>query len=250
MALGETLDTHCRGNPTLNVFLTHPHWDHILGLPYFKPFYSSRFNIRLYGSDSEGKTLEGVLATQHRPNSFPHAFEHLSANIATKQIHGGDSVSLISTAVSALQLNHPGFDLGYRFTTERGTLCVLTDLAPIEDNFLGTGMKEAADGNASNFQNDYYSSLVEFVRGADLVYHDTNFTDEEIQGRHHWGHSTATDALKLLGELRAQPTLILGHHDPGHSDDQMDAIFAEVRARGRAQGTEVLVAREGGSFEL
>ena len=148
------------------------------------------------------------------------------------------------------QLNHPGYDLGYRFEAPSGTFVILTDLAPIENNLLGAGMTEAAEGRQAQFEQDYYSGLVEFVRGADLVYHDTNFTDDEIEGRVHWGHSTPTHALALLSQLESPPGLILSHHDPDHSDDQLDAIYSATRSEGKSRGIEVLIAKEGGSFQL
>lgn len=234
----------------IHLFITHPHWDHVLGLPYFRPFYDGSFEVHLYGADSQNKTLESVVATQHRPHNFPTPFEHLAAKISTRRLEGGNSVALPSCRVQTLQLNHPGYDLGYRFEAASGTIVVLTDLAPVWGNLLGAGMLQRADGNRRAFEQAYFSSLVDFVRGADLVYHDTNFTDEEFEGKAHWGHSTPAQALDLVSQLSQPPGLILAHHDPSHGDERMDAIYLEAKRAGAERKVEVYVAKEGGGFSL
>ena len=190
------------------------------------------------------------MATQYRPHNFPTPFEHLAAKISTRRLEEGDRVALPNCRVQVLQLNHPGYDLGYRFEAASGTLVVLTDLAPVWNNVLGAGMRKRADGNRRAFEQAYYASLVEFVRGADLVYHDTNFTDAQFEGRAHWGHSTPTHALDLVSQLSQPPGLILAHHDPSHGDEQMDAIYLDAKRAGAARKIEVYVAKEGGSFAL
>jgi phosphoribosyl 1,2-cyclic phosphodiesterase len=111
-------------------------------------------------------------------------------------------------------------------------------------------MAEIAADRPRSFELDYSHSVVELIRGTDLVIYDTNFTDEEIVGKRHWGHSTPGDALRMLSHLDAPPALVLSHHDPRHDDDTMDAILAQTRTRGQEMGIEVLIAREGGVFEL
>jgi phosphoribosyl 1,2-cyclic phosphodiesterase len=232
----------------LHLVLTHPHWDHVLGLPHFAPFYSAGVEVDVYGSDSENRILQGILSRQHNDRNFPVPFAKLPATLRMHRIVARQSFELGGVRVRTLQLNHPGIDLGYRFEDESGSFVVLTDLAPIEDNLLGAGMSDAAAGRARQFEQDYLSALCDFVRGADFVYHDTNFTAAEIEGRRHWGHSTPDDALALLGQHAAAPALILSHHDPDHSDETMDGIWAHTRRLGKERGIDVLIAAEGGSF--
>jgi phosphoribosyl 1,2-cyclic phosphodiesterase len=232
----------------IRVFLTHPHWDHVMGLPYFEPLYTPGYSVDIYGADSENKPLEAVVATQHRLGSFPVAFEGLQAQVRFHQVTPQSRFKVDSDLeVSAYQLNHPGIDLGYKFSSREGTFVVLTDLGPIEDNHLAAGMADSS--NKAETQR-YYQGLVDFVRSADLVYHDTNFTEQEIVGRRHWGHSTPDDALLLVGQHATPPRLILGHHDPDHSDDVMDAIYNNARTEGRRRGIDVLVAKEGETLEV
>lgn len=250
--LGRQLVSEARPAEQLRVFLTHPHWDHVMGFPLFLPAYDSRFHIAIYGADSENKQLDQIFANQHRAGNFPVSFEKLNASLNFRRIVSGASIEAGAVSVRCLQLNHPGVDMGYRFTSRgnTGSIVILTDLAPIEGNHLGDGMAQAADGRARQFEQDYVSALVEFVAGADLVIYDTNFTEDEIVGKRHWGHSTPQEAMRILSHLDDPPALVLSHHDPGHDDATMDAIYEASRLEGKARGIEVFIAREGGVFEL
>ena len=109
---------------------------------------------------------------------------------------------------------------------------MLTDLAPIEDNHLGMGMQERSLEDPKGLEREYTEGLVEFIRGAALIMHDTNFTEEEIVGKRHWGHSTPEDALKLVSHLDNPPAIMLSHHDPNHTDDDMQHIYETTRRKG------------------
>ena len=248
--LGRELIVTAGGPMHLNLMLTHPHWDHVLGYPYFQPFYDPRFTIDIYGADSENKTLEAIFSTQHQAGNFPIGFDDLESSLKLNQLQPEQIVNLNTMQVRTIQLNHPGMDLGYRFEANGASVVFLTDLAPIEDNHLGVGMAEKAADNAKALEQDYYSALVEFVRGADLVLHDTNFTEEEIVGKRHWGHSTPQMAIQLLSELDAPPPLVLTHHDPDHSDEMMDEIYEQAKRDGKHDRVDVLIAKEGEVFEL
>lgn len=250
VSLGNELCARYPKGRKVHLCMTHPHWDHVMGLPFFAPFHVAGFEIEVHGADSEDKPLDRVLETQHKPKSFPVAFKQLAAKITFDRLTAGETRALGAVGLKSVQLNHPGVDLGYRFETARGTFVIFTDLAPIADNHLGAGMAERADGRQKAFEDDYTNALVEMVRGADLVSYDTNFTDQEIQGRAHWGHSTPTHAIDLLANLDEPPAVVLSHHDPDHTDDEMDAIYADAQEQGRDRGVEVLVAKERGVLKL
>jgi phosphoribosyl 1,2-cyclic phosphodiesterase len=232
----------------INILVTHTHWDHIHGFPFFQPFYNEKYTINVYGADSETMKLQEVFSKQHNTFNHPISFENLKSSISFNELSGGDNLSFDNVNISTYQLNHPGKDLGYKFETDSGVFVLLTDLAPIENNVLAMGMKEKARDNPKIVEQDYYDGLVKFIKGADLVLHDTNFTEDEIKDKRHWGHSSNIDALKLLSHHKPSPSLVLSHHDPFHTDKIMDEIYADTKTEGKKIGVEVFIAKEGGSF--
>lgn len=237
-------------NKKINILLTHTHWDHVMGFPFFYPFYYDKYKINIYGADSETMMIKDVLVRQQSDDNFPIPFEALKANINFNTLMSGKELTFNNIKVKTYQLNHPGYDLGYRFESESGVFIVLTDLAEINNNYLGMGMKEKAENKQNAFEKDYYNGLVEFIKDADIVLHETNFTTDEIKGKKHWGHSCPAEALKLLSHYNSPPALILSHHDPFHTDEDMDEIYFDTKDKGKKMGIEVFIAKEGGEFIL
>lgn len=237
----------------LNLFLTHPHWDHVLGFPTFSPLHDSRFHIRIYGADTENKKIENVFSAQYTPGNYPISYQQLPASIEVNKLVVDSVIKLTDTKVSCYQLNHPGINLGYRFESQKPkkrTFCVLHDLAPIKANYLGIGMADKASKNPADFEKKYYDGLLDFIKGSDLVLFDTDFTEKEIEGKRHWGHSTPQEALRLLSNFDEPPVLVLSHHDPNHTDTFLDEFYADSRREGKKMGIEVLIAKETGVFTI
>lgn len=215
--------------------LTHSHWDHILAFPFFSPFYRPDTYARFWGSRSFKVTFEELFKHQFQTDAFPVNYAELPARIKFNTIQGNECFEIVpppkyarryaltqqmTYQISTYQINHPGLDLGYRIEYGGKSIVILTDIAPIEDNHLGHGMKPFGKKDEKR----YYHGLIDFCRDADLLLHDTHFNEKTIRGKESWGHSTENMAVSLALESGVKQ-LILGHHAP-EDDDQ--AIFKKL----------------------
>ena len=218
-----------------DIFLSHAHWDHIQGLPFFSPAFQRGNRFTIWGSKSLATSIDRVVRDQMNPVVFPIPFDKLDATFEFRELsedrHLNDGYE-----VRALRMRHPGGSLGYRFT-ERGTSGAA--LSYISDNELGAAHRYDTG-------EDWPARLVEFVRGSRVLVHDATYTDEEYPQHHGWGHSTYSDTLRLA--LAAQvETLVLFHHHPDRTDAEIDRLLEECRAAALRAGSSirVLAAAEG-----
>jgi phosphoribosyl 1,2-cyclic phosphodiesterase len=210
------------------LYLTHTHWDHLMGFPFFEPGYSPDFVVRIRGGSSAKGVLKGSLENQMRAPHFPIPFEALRARF---DFHVGDprSRAIGSCEVEPIALNHPGGGYGFKFT-ERGKSFVF-----LPDNELSFGHVEGMDRER----------YVEFCRGAELLLHDAQYTDQEYLERRGWGHTTVTDSVWMALDAGVK-RLGLFHHDPDHPDDEVDGLLAGAqRQAARDGGLECFAAAEG-----
>jgi phosphoribosyl 1,2-cyclic phosphodiesterase len=212
-----------RKHNDLHVFLTHFHWDHIQGLPFFQPLYSKENTVTFYSMKTPEETRE-ILEGQMNVPYFPVDFRFLPAqrnfvDIKGKVFRFGD------TEVRSFALNHPQGCHGYSFTHLGRKLVFASDLEHGVPEFDAILLAAAAD--------------------ADVLIFDAQFTPEEYEKRHGWGHSTWLQATEVAKQTRAKK-LVLFHHDPGHSDEVMQIILADARAH----FPETYLAVEGESFYL
>jgi len=238
-ALGSRLVEQQNGAVNAEVLLSHAHWDHIQGLPHFKPFYSPGNAVRIWGSRQGSASLEAILRRQMDPAVFPVPLDALSARLTVQHIEPGE-FTIGEFRVQAMRLRHPGITLGYRLTPLAGGPA----MAYVTDNELGEGTDYAT---AASWRADF----VRFLDGAELLIHDAMYTPAELDTHRGWGHSTFAEAVTVAREAGVR-RLVLFHHEPAHGDDAMDRLVAEARrlvAPG-AMPTEVLAAREGVELTL
>ncbi|MFL5449400.1 MAG: MBL fold metallo-hydrolase [Gemmatimonadales bacterium] len=237
--LGHTLMKQRNGILSADILLSHTHWDHIQGLPFFKPLSSRETSVVIYGAQQEGVPLKEILGRQMDPMVFPVPLNALAASLMVVEIEEGE-FEIDGFNVCALRLRHPGTTLGYRLVPSSGG----RQLAYVTDNELGPG------GNYE-VTPDWRSKMVEFIQGADTLVHDAMYLDQIIQARAGWGHSTPRQAVDLAREGRCR-RLILFHHEPEHDDDALDRLVGETRkyAAQVAPTLEVDAAVEGMSFRL
>ena len=230
--LGNRLIDEGRYDYTL--IFTHAHWDHIMGFPFFKPIYRQDTHIRLMGCPFAQRTVREMIARIMTPPNFPVNFEEIRATIDYEETCAL-SFSVGSLAVTPIALSHPNQGIGYRFEEDGKSFVFLTD------NELGF----QHPGGLGRL--DY----VQFCRNADLLFHDAQYTDEEYKRTRGWGHSTYAQAIDLAIEAGVK-SLVLFHHDPDRTDDDLDRQVERCRQRIEKAGAALQCepAAEGMVFEL
>lgn len=239
--LGRQLHTTGSGNGGMSadILVSHTHWDHIQGLPFFQPLNVKGNSVRIYGSAQEGVSLESILDRQMDPMVFPIPLRALAAELTVTEIAGG-AFEIDGFTVEAFRLRHPGTTLGYKLVPVRGG----ATMAYLTDNELGTG------GNY-DVTADWREQLVKFLEGVHTLIHDGMYSDELMAQRAGWGHSTPRQAVELAQECGAS-RLILFHHEPEHDDETIDRLVAETRleAKDLAPRLKVEAASEGMQLNL
>ncbi len=232
--LGRHLVAVANGPLTVDLLMTHTHWDHIQGLPFFAPVFGKGNTVRIWGAQQGDVPLEGILRDQMKPVVFPVPLDQVAAELRVEHVTPG-AFEIDGFAVRAMRLRHPGTTLGYRLTPMRGG----ASMAYITDNELGPGGDYEVGPT-------WRRDLVEFLAGVDVLIHDATYNGAEIDDHRGWGHSSHTESVELAVEAGVA-RLVLFHHRPEHDDAGMDAMVAEARdlARDMGGGVEVLAATEG-----
>jgi CheY-like chemotaxis protein/phosphoribosyl 1,2-cyclic phosphodiesterase len=231
-----------------HLLITHTHWDHIQGFPFFAPLFESSSEWDIYAPGGFGKRLEETLAGQMEYTYFPVTLEQLDATVRYHDLVEG-VFEIGRVRVVARYLNHPALTLGYRLECGGVSLVYAVDHEP-----HATHQAEGADpatGHADLPVHQEDRRHVDFLSGADLVIHDATYTSEEYPERVGWGHSTVEYAVDMALAARAR-RLALFHHAPLRDDDALDRLVAYCRERVRKLGLDlqVFAAAEGQVIEL
>jgi CheY-like chemotaxis protein/phosphoribosyl 1,2-cyclic phosphodiesterase len=226
-----------------HLLLTHTHWDHIQGFPFFAPLFVKGNEWDVYAPRGVGQRLEETLAGQMEYAYFPVTLEQLDATIRYHELTEG-VFELGAVQVTTRYLNHPGLALGYRLETGGVTVVYATDHEPHSRH--QPELTDPVQGLPVHREDQQH---VEFLAGADLVIHDSQYTLEEYPSKLTWGHSPAELAVDFALAAGAK-RLALFHHDPLRDDAALDQLVESCRGRAAAGGLEIFAAAEGQTIEL
>lgn len=202
------------------IFLTHFHWDHIQGFPFFAPMYRPDAKLHVIGPAQENLDVRSLFAGQMGPIYFPVPFEAVSAQMAFDHLNEGAWAGS-GFSVSAMRVRHPSFAVGYRLHTAGRSVCYIPDNELIGGPYdLGRGWRER---------------VVRFCADADLLVHDAMFTEDEYPSREGWGHSTFRQTLDLAAEAGVK-RLLFFHHAPERTDEALSEIVDRMRDEAAARG--------------
>ena len=205
-----------------DIFFSHTHLDHIVGVPFFAPIYNKQSNLRLWaGHLSPPLQLRDVLSGMMIDPLFPVPIDFFGSQPHYQDFQAGDTLYPHSgVTIKTTALNHPNGATGYRIEYQGRSICYVTDTEHRPD---------VLDQN-----------ILALIEGTDIFIYDSTYTDQEYQTHIGWGHSTWQEGIKLANQANVK-TFIIFHHDPGHNDSAMDSITAQ--AHKKRPGT--MVAREG-----
>ncbi|HEY7073499.1 MAG TPA: MBL fold metallo-hydrolase [Acidimicrobiales bacterium] len=223
--LGQTLPTD--GSFQGSALVTHMHWDHVQGLPFFAPILAPGARLDIYGPPQEAGSLAEAFHQFVRPPFFPVTVEELYGQIAFHDVTDCD-VEIDGAKVRVRPVPHVGANNGYRVEMGGAIVAYVADHQMPHD-----GSHEVSD------------AVLELCDGADLVIHDAQYNADEFAQKYYWGHCTVDYAVFVANEAGAK-RLALFHHDPAHDDAAVDGLLDHARRRAEGTGlSEVMAAYEG-----
>ena len=230
--LGKTLGEQA-SEREINLLFSHYHWDHIQGFPFFLPAYQKDQVINLLAAHLDDVNVYSILTQMTDPH-FPVPSDKLEAKIT---LLSSDKNGLLigSNNIYTKRINHPGGGSAYILENDQGSMAYITDNELFPPNTPETS----------------YEEWVAFVQNVDFLIHDAMYLDEELKNTHGWGHSLISQTLQLAVDAKV-PNLVLFHHDPARTDEQLDMIKQKSRdwMKQKHPNCQVYVAKEGDEYRL
>ena len=223
--LGKYLNKERPEQDEISIFFSHFHWDHIQGFPFFDPAYNPKrtINIGAVGKEGQFTDLRMIFKNQMLEEYFPVQLENMGAKF-NFDFQKTDMIEDEGVVLKTIKQNHPGGSIGYRIETEGRIIVACTDLE---------------HGDSIN------EDIVEFARDADLLIHEAQYTNEELQSHKGWGHSSFTQAIEVAERANAK-VLAMTHHDPDHDDEFLRKIEKKCQDRFK----DCVLAREGMAIDV
>ena len=219
----------------IDLFITHLHVDHIEGLGFFEPIWRAETDLHVWGPPSPVASHDRRLAKYFSPPLFPLHLSEVPAHVTFHDAPEG-SWTIGGATVHSASIQHQGITVGYRVEADGAAVTYLTDHEPALGADIEAALPEWISGAALAWE-------------ADLLIHDCQYTDEEYEARVGFGHTSAADVAAFATKVGAR-RLALFHHDPFHSDDELDAIRERVLERWSVEPSRVVIATEGAELAV
>ena len=195
----------------VNLLLTHAHWDHLSGFPFFKPIYNKNFILKVFGPQNTQDSLKNIISKTMKSPYFPIELEDISADITFLGM-GNKGYTIGSVRITTIPISHPNHGVGYRIEENGKSFVFLTDNELTYRHTTGMTYKDYAD----------------FSKGADVLFHDAEYLPEEYKLTEGWGHSVYLDTLSLAIDAGVK-AFGLFHHNQDRFDDQVDAMVNDCK---------------------
>ena len=240
--LGNQMVANAGSSINATILLTHTHWDHIQGFPFFAPLFVPGNSLAVYGPEGSHLSLRDVLAGQMEHHYFPVELDQLAARITYRDLNEG-TYDIAGLKITAQRMNHPSATLGFRIQAGQECMCYLSDHEPYVE---GVWREGAQPGRLDSILDAGDLRHAEFMRGASLVIHEAQYTPEEYPAKRNWGHSSFSYVVQLAAAAGVR-RLLLTHHDPSHDDDFLRDVERRARELANQLGSamEVTCAYEG-----
>jgi phosphoribosyl 1,2-cyclic phosphodiesterase len=246
------------GRGTAHLLISHTHWDHIQGLPFFSPLQQQGNQVYVYARRRDDVHLRAVFASQTHAPYFPMSIEEAKASIWFRELADSARFEISDVGVTCARLNHPYVATAYRLSAGGASVVYVSDTAPFSDIlFENQYIAQPPPLRAALPEVDRLKlramrdGVVRLCEGADVVVYDTMFTPDDYLRIPHYGHSRPSDALDICRDAGAR-RLVLFHHAPERSDAEVDAILVDTRLQARHSGLalDVVAAYEGMDLQL
>lgn len=227
----------------LDILISHYHWDHIQGIPFFLPLYNPEVHVKFYGIPSNGLNIKKILNEQMMPNNFPLAIEEFPAKVEYHDIKPNQTYTFKDIKVETLMLNHPSPTLTFKITNNENNIIYMSD----NELYINYSRKKQ-DYEDLQTRNQ---RLIEFCKDCDYLIHDAMYDEDTVMNKEGWGHS-GNNSVALFSIMSNIKNLVLFHYNPDYSDKKIDDLLeqtqktirnykSEIKCFGAKEGQEIIL---------